>query len=104
MKKFQKAGIKLMLWTMRSTGPGEDTLTPAVEFCKKHGVVFDSVNVHPGQETWSTSNKQYCHRYIDDAVIGVPLIYPSNGRPYVDWSIVGPMVLDLFKGKDGHFW
>lgn len=46
MKKWQEAGAKLILWTMRSdglTGTGKENgpvLTDAVEFCRRNGVEF----------------------------------------------------------------
>ena len=45
------------------------------------------VNENPSQKSWTDSPKPYCHLYIDDAALGVPL--ESNphvsSRPYVDW-------------------
>jgi hypothetical protein len=108
LKKFQAAGAKLMLWTMRSDGRVADgspengpVLTEAVEFCRKHGVEFWAVNENPEQRSWTGSNKQYAHAYIDDAAVGCPL-RPSRragGRPMVDWDVVGPMVMELLAAK-----
>lgn len=87
---FQKHGVKLILWTMRS---GE-TLTDAYEFCKANGVEFYSTNGNPDQWNWTNSPKAYAHIYIDDAAIGCPLIeFNNNDRPIVDWNVVGPAVL-----------
>jgi hypothetical protein len=96
LKRFQDAGAKLILWTMRNdseaSGP---VLTDAVEFCRKCGVEFWGVNANPDQ-TWSKSPKAYANVYIDDAAIGCPLASNPRmgGRPYVDWDKVGPMVVD----------
>jgi len=32
--------------------------------------------------------------YVDDAAINCPLLDNPNGRPMVDWSKVGPMVME----------
>lgn len=107
MKEFQKAGAQLILWTMRSdmrsTGVSDeghkadrDYLGEAVEFCRERGVEFWGVNQSPGQESWSTSPKQYAHIYIDDAALGCPLRENPRmgGKSFVDWSIVGPKVME----------
>lgn len=99
MKKWQEAGAKLILWTMRSDGQNSgDVLTQTVEFCKQNGVEFYGVNSNPSQ-SWSTSPKAYAKLYIDDAGFGCPLIESkkSGNRPMVDWSIVGPSVLRLIQ-------
>lgn len=88
---------KLILWTMRSyTSSNGDSLTPAVEFCRQHGIEFWGINENPDQKAtrWSDSNKAYAHMYIDDAAAGTPLVTPKEpGRhPFVDWMTVGPHV------------
>lgn len=103
MKKFQQAGAKLILWTMRSDGAprDRDVLTEAVLFCEQKGIVFFGVNENETQHHWTTSPKCYAHIYIDDAALGCPLL-PSarpGARPFVDWSIVGPMVMRLLDGR-----
>ncbi len=93
MRKFQDAGAKLILYTMRSDGQNAgNVLSEAVEFCRKNGIEFWGINSNPEQLEWTTSPKAYAHYYIDDAAIGCPLIYPKVGKPYVDWTIVGPIV------------
>lgn len=84
LKSWQRQGHRLMLWTMRSG----DTLEQAVQWCAERGLHFWAVNENPEQQDtgWSTSNKQYAHRYIDDAAVGCPLTENPYGRPYVDWS------------------
>jgi len=93
MKKFKENGAKLILWTMRD-GP---ELAEAVEYCRKNGVVFDSVNAGIGDRHWTQSPKAHCNIYIDDAAYGCPLIRAINPkyRPMVDWEQVGPGVLAL---------
>lgn len=89
MKAWQEAGAHLILWTMRS---GEE-LQQAVDWCKAHGVEFWAVNEGPGDRSWTNSPKVYAKRYIDDAAFGCPVVVPMSGRPYADWSIIGPLVL-----------
>lgn len=104
MKEWQAAGAKLILWTMRSdgrTGEGKENgpvLSEAVEFCRANGVEFFAVNENPGQKSWTGSPKAYAHVYVDDAAFGCP-VRESFGtdRPMVDWSVVGPAVLELVR-------
>ncbi len=99
LKKFQEAGAFLRLWTMRSDGQANgDVLTQAVEHCRANGVEFASVNENPSQASWTASPKMYCQLYIDDAAFGCPLVHPVNGkRPFVDWRVVGPSVLQMIE-------
>lgn len=103
MKRFQEAGAQLILWTMRSDGPGEERtlLTQAVEYCRSNGVEFWGVNENPAQKSWTTSFKCYAHVYIDDAAFGCPLCENplAGGRPFVDWDVVGPAVLQMIEGR-----
>lgn len=112
LKEFQKAGAKLILWTMRSDHRSEgisaeghpatrDYLTEAVEWCRARGVEFWDVNRNPEQASWTSSPKCYAHIYIDDAAHGVPLReMPRMGsRLAVDWQEVGPQVLAEIKER-----
>lgn len=97
MKAFQRAGAKLILWTMRSDSANGRYLQDAIDYCKSHGVEFFGHNANHEQSTWTTSPKAYAHIYIDDAAFGCPLIKTSEDRPFVDWSIVGPAVMEEIK-------
>lgn len=100
MKRFQSAGCRLILWTMRSDGARQGpTLTQAVEYCRKNGVEFLGTNQNPEQIDWTSSPKAYAHLYIDDAAFGCPLrINPRRGgRPFVDWDVIGPAVMEKLK-------
>ena len=61
MKRWQEAGAKLILWTMRSdgrTGEGKENgpvLTQAVQFCRDNGLEFFAVNGNPTQSAWTNS-------------------------------------------------
>lgn len=93
MKRFQDAGARLILFTMRS----DRTLVQAVKFCQQRGIEFFGLNNNPEQRRWTSSPKAYAEIYIDDAAFGCPLLVNPGGRAYVDWSIVGPEVLERIK-------
>ena len=95
IKKFYEAGATLILWTMRSDGPEGDFLTDAINYCEENDLNFAFYNENP--QNWTTSPKAYAHQYIDDAAFGCPLKENPRfgGRPYVDWDIVGPAVLEF---------
>ncbi len=65
-------GVKLILWTCRDNDTPEKYLDQAVNFCKAHGLVFDSVN-HNIPEVISTfhndTRKVFADVYIDDKSI-----------------------------------
>jgi hypothetical protein len=98
LKEFRAAGAKLILWTMRSDSNSEGgrlTLSEAVQWCNERGVFFYGINENPDQSAWTHSPKAYAHIYIDDAAFGCPLRRNPRwgGRPFVDWSVVGPAVM-----------
>ncbi|MCJ7716577.1 MAG: hypothetical protein MUO54_08660 [Anaerolineales bacterium] len=94
--KFQEAGAKLILFTMRSDGGRSgDVLSPAVKYLEKNGVSLYGVNKNPTQVHWTNSPKAYSQIYIDDAAFGCPLIQLDGfKRPCVNWEIVGPGVME----------
>ena len=77
-------GHNLILITMRS---GKE-LKEAVKWFKENNIDLYSINSNPTQRKWTKSPKIYAHLYIDDAGLGVPLIYNPeySTRPYVDWD------------------
>ena len=90
LKAQATEGVVLMLVTMRSREP----LKEAVSWLSDRGVFIVHHNVNPTQHRWTASPKPYCHLYVDDAALGIPLIYPEDGmRPYVDWAKAGPMLM-----------
>jgi hypothetical protein len=101
MRRWQKAGARLILWTMRSDTGNGNYLTQAVEFCRKNRIEFFGVNTDPEQIGWTTSPKAYANIYVDDAAFGMPLRKPMRlgDRPMVDWRIVGPAVLEMVKAS-----
>ena len=59
MKKFQEAGAKLILFTMRSNNDDNNALDEAVDYIKDNGIELDGINTNPGQEEWTSSPKAY---------------------------------------------
>jgi len=68
LKRLQKEGHRLILWTYRSGSKLDD----AVEFCKDNGITFYAVNQSFPEEQYdnSVSRKIYADIYIDDRNIG----------------------------------
>jgi hypothetical protein len=99
MGKFQNAGARLILFTMRSDGGRHgDVLTDAVNYLQRNGIQLYGINKNPTQVHWTNSPKAYGQLYIDDAAFGCPLIQPEGfQRPCVDWEIVGPGVLKMLE-------
>lgn len=79
---------RLLLFTMRDKEPLDD----AIAWFRNNQITLWAVNNNP-EQNWSQSRKVYANLYIDDAALGVPLHYPSNGKPYVDWRIIGPLLM-----------
>lgn len=94
LQELVHAGHQLILITMRSHSNG--TLQPAIDWFAEHTVPLLAVNDNPTQASWSDSRKIFVHLSIDDANLGVPLITPATGRPYVDWAAV-----DLWLRRNG---
>lgn len=90
LKRLNKAGVRIILWTMRSGLELEE----AEAYMATAKIPLYGVNCNPDQSTWTESPKVYCNLYIDDAAYGCPLIYPENGRPYVAWEDIAHDVLE----------
>lgn len=97
LRKFQSQfeNLRYILWTMRS-GSG---LFNAVEEVQMNGLDLWSVNQNPEQHSWTDSMKAYMHCLVDDIALGTPLVH-DDGRPYVDWNQMGPML----HGRIGGFY
>tara|TARA_B100001250_G_scaffold406380_1_gene425319 strand:+ start:2064 stop:2435 length:372 start_codon:yes stop_codon:yes gene_type:complete len=66
LKKLQKQGHKLVLWTSR----GEPALEEAINWCHKQGLEFDSFQVNPfTKKTSGPSPKILADYYIDDKAL-----------------------------------
>lgn len=88
LKKLVAAGHKLILWTMRSNAE----LEAAVVWFENNGIELWGVNANPEQVKWTKSPKAYAQLYIDDAALGVPLMFPTDDRPFVNWQEVDYML------------
>lgn len=68
LKRLQKDGHRLILWTYRS---GKH-LDEAVEFCKLNGIEFYAVNASFPEESYDTSRSRKIHAdlFVDDRNIG----------------------------------
>lgn len=94
--RLNELGAKIVLNTMRD---GEE-LEQARVWLENQGVQLYGVNRNPTQDSWTTSPKVYAHVYIDDAALGTPLVRPEGSRPYVDWTVVGPMIVKEAGGQE----
>jgi predicted mannosyl-3-phosphoglycerate phosphatase (HAD superfamily) len=95
LKDLVKAGHKLVLFTMRS---GKE-LKEAEEWFEENEIPLFGSNVNPEQKEWTDSPKAYCHLYIDDAGLGMPLMKMGSletplsiVRPFVNWTKVRKML------------
>lgn len=70
-------------------------LDEAVKYCAERGVAFWGINENPEQGSWTLSPKVYANFYVDDAAVGVPLIFNKLSRSYVDWKNIALMVKTL---------
>ena len=112
LKELVKAGHKLVLFTMRSNrrrrkrvpeSPDVSDvhgkfLKDAVSWFKENDIPLFGVNTNPEQKSWTSSPKAYCHLYIDDASLGIPLKRDIAvcDRPFVDWVEVRALLRTRF--------
>jgi hypothetical protein len=91
LKELLANGHRLVLNTMRS----DKSLHEAVQWFYGHGIKLYGINKNPIQHEWTRSPKVYANLYIDDAGLGIPLIYPiDETRPYVDWIKVRQLLIE----------
>lgn len=91
LKRLIASGAKIILWTMRH----EQGLADAVKWFEDRGIPLYGVNKNPTQADWTDSPKAYAQLYIDDAALGIPLLFqPSVKRPFVDWIKVQRLLFD----------
>ena len=116
LKKLADKGHKIILYTMRSH-PSEktekagtsgmisttnDCLQDAIDWFAKYDIPLYGVNDNPSQHSWTDSPKVYANMYIDDAALGIPLVYEdinhiydsSMMRPYVGWVRVSELLYE----------
>ena len=86
LKRVADNGHRIMLWTMRGSG---QVLADAVHWFEQNKIPLWGINENPGQKKsgWSLSNKQHADHYIDDAVLGVPLLLNPeiSDKPFINW-------------------
>ena len=83
-------GCEFILFTMRD---GKE-LSDAARYCTKVlDISLHGVNVNPTQHQWTMSPKAYCHLYIDDNALGVPLKHGASGKKAADLERAGPLAL-----------
>lgn len=85
LHKIQERGHNIILFTMRSG----NELKEAVEYLNQNGIKLFGINSNQTQGSWTNSPKVYANIYIDDAALGIPLLWDNTTqRPYVDWKEV----------------
>lgn len=72
LKWLQSLDVRIVLNTTRSDSSEGLFLTQAIEWLLERGI-----------ELWGI--KIEANIYVDQAGYGMPLIYPENDLPYVDW-------------------
>lgn len=92
LKELIENGCQFILNTMRSDNRGSEhnmhPLSDAVNWFYRNDIPLYGINTNPTQKEWTGSPKAYVQLYIDDAALGCPLVYPADGRPFVDWMQV----------------
>ncbi len=111
LKKFQREGYRLILWTYRSG----DKLKDAVDFCSKNGIEFYAVNSNYAGEVFDDkeqSRKIHADVFIDDRNLGG---FPGWGEVYdivkrkIEFSITDGLEIEYYskrkkkKKKQGMF-
>lgn len=90
-EKTEKAGTSGMIPTTN------DCLQDAIDWFAKYDIPLYGVNDNPSQHSWTDSPKVYANMYIDDAALGIPLVYndmSSMMRPYVGWVRVTELLYE----------
>lgn len=73
---------------------GGSYLTEALAWFKENAIPLYGVQSCPGQQSWTKSPKCYGDLYIDDSALGIPLVHPEDGNPYVDWRAVSEILFN----------
>ena len=66
VKRLKKAGVKMILWTCRRNDSHGNHLDNAVQWCMKHGLIFDAVNENlpEVQQKWGGRHKKSSGRLL----------------------------------------
>lgn len=90
LKQIVDNGHELILYTMRS----EQQLDDAIKWFQDRNIPLWDINNNKTQKFWTKSPKIYANLYIDDAALGIPLIYDEkSSRDKVDWSKVKELLI-----------
>lgn len=90
LKELVSNGHDLILYTMRS----KEYLEDAVNWFIKNDIPLWDINNNKTQKFWTNSPKVYANLYIDDAALGVPLIYDEKSqRDKVNWLEVRKLLV-----------
>lgn len=91
LKQAAAIGARFVLFTMRDGAE----LQAAAKYIRDNGVDLLALNTNPSQSWWTQSPKAYCHLYVDDAGLGIPLSsHAAPGRSFVDWDKAGPLLIE----------
>jgi hypothetical protein len=71
-----------------------------VQWFRERDIPLYGINEDPGQKGWTGSPKVYANLYIDDAGLGMPLVFTNEmkargERAYVDWKKVSKILSQL---------
>lgn len=91
LKELIYNGHKIVLYTMRS----RHFLNDAIEWYDNHNIPLHNVKYDDIKFIRNESNKCDGDIVIDDRNLGIPLIKPDNGRPYVDWDKVLDILIEM---------
>lgn len=104
LKTLTDKNHQLILYTMRSPRWNANKLLmetniidDAVNWFKNNDIPLYGINKNPNQKSWTLSPKPFCHLYIDDAALGIPLTFNKelSQRPYVDWIAVEGLLKNM---------
>lgn len=90
LKELISQGHKLILFTMRSDNEKGKFLEEAVAWFVQRQIPLYGIQKNPTQEEWTSSPKAYGQLIIDDAALGIPLMFNAavSNRPFVNWDQV----------------
>jgi len=69
-------------------------LLQALMWFETNEIELYAANHNPTQRHWTSSPKAHGDLVIDDTALGIPLVYPGNDRPYVDWNKVEDLLIN----------
>lgn len=104
LKALTDKNHQLILYTMRSPRWNANKLLmetniidDAINWFKNNDIPLYGINENPNQKSWTLSPKPFCHLYIDDAALGIPLTFNKelSQRSYVDWIAVEGLLKNM---------